>query len=166
MRRVSASIPHSIRYQRTRRQPSPSAAHSRLKGAGQPSKGFLIRIMVLPNAEVRDEEFPNLTGRIFAGIRVEMLLILQLLNFDKGHCKEDAALFFNFRLRAFCDFCLYPTTLHAVFGRGSGVSRILGCYTTVGRTSLGGFASVQRAFQSALSISQSSVPGGISIIGL
>jgi len=40
--------------------------------------------MVLPNAEVRDEEFSNLTCGILAGIRVEALPVLQRLKFDKA----------------------------------------------------------------------------------
>src|ERR1700674_4114021 len=43
----------------------------RFQVADQPLKGFLIRVVVLPVAEVGDEILANLAGGIFSGVGVE-----------------------------------------------------------------------------------------------
>jgi hypothetical protein len=45
--------------------------------ADQALEGFLIRVMVLPVAEVRDEILANLAGGVLSGVGVEALPVAQ-----------------------------------------------------------------------------------------
>ena len=52
----------------------------RFQIADQPLKRFLIRVVILPVAEVRDEILANLAGGIFSGVGVEALPVAQSFN--------------------------------------------------------------------------------------
>jgi hypothetical protein len=86
----------------------------RFQIADQALKGFLIRAVILPVAEVRNEILANLASRILTGVTVEALPIAQGFERRKQDGEQNAPLVTHLALPGLGDFRLHPLTLHAV----------------------------------------------------
>src|SRR5271165_738733 len=82
--------------------------------AYQPLKRRLVRVMVLPVAEVGDEVLAYLARRIFPRITVEALPIAQRLKPHQPDGKQHPLLFFRLPLARLGDLGVHPLAVHAV----------------------------------------------------
>src|SRR5271155_675059 len=77
--------------------------------ADQPLKRFLIRVVVLPVAEVGDEILANLAGGVFAGVGVEALPVAQGFKGREPDGEQDSALIEHLALAVPWRFRSSPT---------------------------------------------------------
>src|ERR1022692_3340224 len=96
---------------------SPRAASPCLQVLPQPLKRLLIRIVVLPVAEVGDEVLAYLAGRINADVGIEQFPLLDRLKRDQRDGKQQLLAFPLLPLPRVGNFGLDPVAVHAVLGK-------------------------------------------------
>ena len=97
---------------------SSTVASGRLGAIGlqvpqKPLKRHLIRIVLLPIAEIGDKVFPNFNRRIFASIGVEALPIPNDRKRNEADREQDTYLVASLAPASLANFCFYPLAIHA-----------------------------------------------------